>query len=456
MKSIKHILFAAIILATTFSCQQHDDLIPDPNAPVPVINDVQMKSTDLIYNNNFTFEVTISSEVELSHVDIQLEANNAIIFTKKIPAKNASELTIKDSLMLEFKELALNMPAELVVIATNKEFKTGEKHAAINLRRPDLGQIQFVPEDKTLAPIDLTASADDKYVYTATGSILPNNTTGFIISSTGFEWGFDITNKTAELGSTDPISLCNSESPTGQVGDIAFDVITFSILPQKQERTVNGVAFAPYKMNPEDEKVVDACLKATNVSLTQDTEVAIELIDLAEVMFDPTYFNVTDNKLFYKGESANVNLYLNTKYNFVFVEYEQATDVLFVNGWGIGTPTLWDYHPNWDFAKAITFNKVSETENSKTYAQTVVISKWATFKFYNGKDWGNELSPLAITYLNDDFQSAKEDDKDSYNIYTKDGDNSTYKSAIAHITFKVKDDNTYEFESTMIMEKDFD
>ncbi|MFR6636438.1 MAG: hypothetical protein ACLURQ_04400 [Bacteroides thetaiotaomicron] len=42
-------------------------------------------------------------------------------------------------------------------------------------------------------------------------------------------------------------------------------------------------------------------------------------------------------------------------------------EVLFVNGWGIGRPELWNYNPDWDFNNAVIFRKVSEDATRTVY-----------------------------------------------------------------------------------------
>ena len=137
---------------------------------------------------------------------------------------------------------------------------------------------------------------------------------------------------------------------------VVFDAFSFEISPLKKEMTVNDVVFMLYKKNASDNDFVSNTLRAQNVSLTNGEEVRTELIDLEALKFDPDFFKLDGDKLIYTGQTGNVTLYMNTMYNFVFVESVENPlttnvsypEVLFVNGWGIGRPELWNYNPDWD------------------------------------------------------------------------------------------------------------
>ena len=191
--------------------------------------------------------------------------------------------------------------------------------------------------------------------------------------------------------------------------EVVFDAFSFEISPLKKEMTVNDVVFMLYKKNASDNDFVSNTLRAQNVSLTNGEEVRTELIDLEALKFDPDFFKLDGDKLIYTGQTGNVTLYMNTMYNFVFVESVENPlttnvsypEVLFVNGWGIGRPELWNYNPDWDFNNAVIFRKVSEDATRTVYSQTVIVSKWVQFKFYNQKDWGGEFSNHSRTKLPD-------------------------------------------------------
>jgi len=89
---------------------------------------------------------------------------------------------------------------------------------------------------------------------------------------------------------------------------------------------------------------------------------------------------------------------------------------------------------------------------------TRIVSKWVQFKFYNQKDWGGEFSCPNITFEDDNFKAVEESGKPgNYNISPSLGDDTSYKSAVAKITFIVpKSGNTTHFRSTILVESDLD
>lgn len=460
------ILFAWL----AFSCQQKEDMIVDPKAEAPVVGELSLNNTTLVYGDSVTAKITVTDADALSHVEIKLMANNSVIYTKLIPGYNKKSLTLEENIQVPFDRLCGNQVAELVVTATNKNIKTAEKTYELTLERPVFEQLYLVAGEAAEEIILELDASDPVHPYLYRASVdLPNNTEAFIYSKTGkqgIQWGFSSGTNTCDLASDSPISLCNSQSTDEKVKEIAFDAYSFEITPLKKEMTVNDVTFLLYKKDPTDKEYVNNTLRALNVPLVKGAEVSRELIDLSEITFDPDYFDVSDDKLIYKGQSGNVTLYLNMLFNFVFVENPENPlasnvsypEVLFVNGWGIGRPEMWSYNPDWSFDRAVIFRKVSEDNVQTVYSQTVIVSKWVQFKFYNKKDWGGEFSCSVITFEDDNFKALEESNKPgNYNLVSYLGDNASYKSAVAKITFIVpKTGNATRFKSVILAESDQD
>lgn len=460
------ILFALL----AFSCQNKEDMIVDPKAEAPVVGELSLSNTTLVYGDSVTAKIEVADADALSHVEIKLMANNSVIYSKVIPGYNKRSLTLDETIRIPFDRLCSNQVAELVVSATNKNIKLTEKVFELTLERPVFEKLYLVAGEATEEIVlDLDASDPIRpYLYRASVD-LPNNTEVFLYSKTGkqgMRWGFSSGTNTCDLASDSPISLCNSQSMDEKVKEITFDAFSFEITPLKKEMTVNDVAFLFYKKNPADKDYVKQTLRALNVPLVKDAEVNIDLIDLNEITFDPDYFEVNNDKLIYKGQSGNVTLYLNTLFNFVFVESSgnpletsaSYPEVLFVNGWGIGRPEMWSYNPDWSFDRAVIFRKVSDDNVQTVYTQTVIVSKWVQFKFYNKRDWGGEFSCSAITFEDNNFKALEEANKPgNYNLVSYLGDNASYKSAVAKITFIVpKTGNATRFKSVILAESDQD
>lgn len=466
----KLVSFYLFIGLLAVSCQNQDEMFFDPSAEAPVIVKLSLNQEQLQYGGSVKLNVEVTDADALSHVEIRLVANQAVLYSKTLPGNNQKTLKVEEEIEVPFGRLCGEQLASLEVVATNKNVKTAEQSYEIPLERPDFAQL-YVVVGETGEEIVLQRDESNPltpYLYKATVD-LPNNTNVFIYSEPekkGMVWGFDASTNTCELASSRPVSLCDSQSTEEKVREVVFDAFSFEISPLKKEMTVNDVVFMLYKKNASDNDFVSNTLRAQNVSLTNGEEVRTELIDLNVLKFDPDFFKLEGDKLMYIGQTGNVTLYMNTMFNFVFVESAENPlttnvsypEVLFVNGWGIGRPELWNYNPDWDFNNAVIFRKISEDATQTVYSQTVIVSKWVQFKFYNQKDWGGEFSCPNITFEDDNFKAVEESGKPgNYNISPSLGDDTSYKSAVAKITFIVpKSGNTTHFRSTILVESDRD
>lgn len=462
--------FYIFILLLTVSCQNQDEMFFDPSAKAPVIGKISLDKEKLQYGGEVTLKVEVTDADALSHVEIRLIANQAVLYSKLLPGYNQKTLNVEEEIVVPFGRLCGEQMASLEIVATNKNVKTVGQVYELPLERPVFEQLYLVVGE-TGAEVILRRDNTDPlapYLYKAAVD-LPNNTNVFIYSQLGKKgmvWGFDAGTNTCELDSSRPISLCDSQSTEEKVKEVVFDAFSFEISPLKKEMTVNDVVFMLYKKDASDNDFVSNAFRAQNVALTNGEEVKTELIDLTTLKFDPDFFKLEGDKLTYIGQTGNATLYMNTLFNFVFVENAENPlttnlsypEVLFVNGWGIGRPELWSYNPDWDFNNAVLFRKVSEDATQTIYTQTVIISKWVQFKFYNQKDWGGEFSCPTIVFEDDNFKAVEEDGKPgNYNLSTSLGDDTSYKSAVAKITFTVpKSGNTTRFQSAILVESDQD
>lgn len=466
-KLISFYLFVGLLVT---SCQNQDEMFFNPFAEAPVIGKLSLNQEQLQYGESVKLSVEVTDADALSHVEIRLVANQAILYSKTLPGNNQKTLRVEEDIEVPFGRLCGEQLASLEVVAINKSVKTAEQTYEVSLERPDFPQLYLVVGE-TGEEIVLRRDESDPltpYLYKAAVD-LPNNTNVFIYSQPekkGMVWGFDASTNTCELASLRPVSLCDSQSMEEKVKEVAFDAFSFEISPLKKEMTVNDVVFMFYKKNASDNDFVSNTLRAQNVSLTNGEEVRMELLDLDALKFDPDFFKLEGGKLIYIGQTGNVTLYMNTMYNFVFVENTENPlstsasypEVLFTNGWGIGRPEMWNYNPDWDFNSSVIFRKVSEDAFQTVYSQTVIVSKWVQFKFYNQRDWGGEFSCPNIIFEDDNFKAVEESGKPgNYNISPSLGDDTSYKSAVAKITFIVpKSGNTTRFQSAILVESDLD
>ena len=341
----KLVSFYIFIGLLAVSCQNQDEMFFDPSAEAPVIGKLSLNQEQLQYGGSVKLNVEVTDADALSHVEIRLVANQAVLYSKTLPGNNQKTLKVEEEIEVPFGRLCGEQLASLEVVATNKNVKTAEQSYEIPLERPDFAQL-YVVVGETGEEIVLQRDESNPltpYLYKATVD-LPNNTNVFIYSEPekkGMAWGFDASTNTCELASSRPVSLCDSQSTEEKVKEVVFDAFSFEISPLKKEMTVNDVVIMLYKKNASDNDFVSNTLRAQNVSLTNGEEVRTELIDLEALKFDPDFFKLDGDKLIYTGQTGNVTLYMNTMYNFVFVESVENPlttnvsypEVLFVNGW---------------------------------------------------------------------------------------------------------------------------
>lgn len=468
MKRQIKMLAAGLLLLSSAACQNMEQMWVDPDATSPEIGEITVEGAPLVYGETVSVKAEVRDNgTQLSHAVVSLSVDNSIMFTKTLPAGNSHEMVISEEIGIPFQAMCTDGQAEISIEVMNKELKSSEAVKTIDLRRPDFQSIWFTTSvDDLSGAIELTKTDESGYIYAADNLDIDNGISGYLLSSKeadAYCWGFDEALSICSLASDTPVTLHDSESSDMKIHRISFDALTFEILPLKKEMTVEGTAFLPYKKNPSDEGYVDNTFLASSISLENGQEVAIEMIDLEEIMFDSNYFTTETGKLTYTGATGKVNLYLNKLYNFVFVETEDEPlttdktypDVLFANGWGLGRPELWYYNPNWDFGGSVILYKASETADEYIYRGSVCFQSGANFKLYTGKDWGYEISPLGISYEGDAFVAAEESGKPgNYNIYM---DNPLFKSCVVAITVtRSKDGNTTTLASEILRTSDSD
>lgn len=127
--------------------------------------------------------VEVTDADALSHVEIRLVANQAVLYSKTLPGNNQKTLKVEEEIEVPFGRLCGEQLASLEVVATNKNVKTAEQSFEIALERPDFAQLYLVVAE-TGEEIVLQRDESDPlapYLYKATVD-LPNNTNVFIYS----------------------------------------------------------------------------------------------------------------------------------------------------------------------------------------------------------------------------------------------------------------------------------
>lgn len=458
---------AATLLCGMAACQDKEAVIFDNNADAPEIISSEVDKAEAVYGDSVEFHVISRDADCLSHISVEVQANGQTILSQTYPSQYAAEMEVKGKFAVPFGANCPDATAVIKVEAVNHSARRATSENVITVKRPQFDRLYLVTSEGETV-LEKPAGGGNPNLYEATVD-MANGTEGFIYSETGrkgYKWGFDEGSNTASLTSDTPIPFSDSESDDEKVTRVTFDMLSFAVGPLKKEMAINGVPFSKFRRNPSDDSFVNNALCASGVPLKKGEALQSMLLDMSQVTFDPDFFTVKDGQVIYTGDDCTANLYLNQLFNFMFIESPANPlvlnagypDVLICNGWGIGWPELWGYNPGWDFGSAVTFRKVSESDTDTVYAQTVVVSKWANFKFYTKTDWDGEFSCPDIEFVNGDFTAHEEDGKPgNYNIYTVGEDATAWKSAVVRIRFTVpKSGNKTKFESKILVTSDQD
>lgn len=177
----KLVSFYIFIGLLVVSCQNQDEMFFDPSAEAPVIGKLSLNQEQLQYGGSVKLNVEVTDADALSHVEIRLVANQAVLYSKTLPGNNQKTLKVEEEIEVPFGRLCGEQLASLEVVATNKNVKTAEQSYEIPLERPDFAQL-YVVVGETGEEIVLQRDESNPltpYLYKATVD-LPNNTRGVL------------------------------------------------------------------------------------------------------------------------------------------------------------------------------------------------------------------------------------------------------------------------------------
>ena len=179
----KLVSFYIFIGLLAVSCQNLDEMFFDPSAEAPVIGKLSLNQEQLQYGGSVKLNVEVTDADALSHVEIRLVANQAVLYSKTLPGNNQKTVKVEEEIEVPFGRLCGEQLASLEVVATNKNVKTAEQSCEIPLERPDFAQLYLVVGE-TGEEIVLQRDESNPltpYLYKATVD-LPNYPNVFIYS----------------------------------------------------------------------------------------------------------------------------------------------------------------------------------------------------------------------------------------------------------------------------------
>ena len=84
----KLVSFYIFIGLLAVSCQNQDEMFFDPSAEAPVIGKLSLNQEQLQYGGAVKLNVEVTDADALSHVEIRLVANQAVLYSKTLPGNN--------------------------------------------------------------------------------------------------------------------------------------------------------------------------------------------------------------------------------------------------------------------------------------------------------------------------------------------------------------------------------
>ena len=88
----KLVSFYIFIGLLAVSCQNQDEMFFDPSAEAPVIGKLSLNQEQLQYGGSVKLNVEVTDADALSHVEIRLVANQAVLYSKTLPGNNQKTL----------------------------------------------------------------------------------------------------------------------------------------------------------------------------------------------------------------------------------------------------------------------------------------------------------------------------------------------------------------------------
>ncbi len=139
----KLVSFYIFIGLLAVSCQNQDEMFFDPSAEAPVIGKLSLNQEQLQYGGSVKLNVEVTDADALSHVEIRLVANQAVLYSKTLPGNNQKTLKVGRGNRSAVWTFCGEQLASLEVVATNKKCENSRTTYEIPLERPDFCTIIF-------------------------------------------------------------------------------------------------------------------------------------------------------------------------------------------------------------------------------------------------------------------------------------------------------------------------
>lgn len=421
---MKKIFWVATMVAGILfmnSCKEED---LGPGNP---IMEVKTEIANAYFGDSLAFTVNASDmDVPLSTLKAQLYFGEEMVSETVIRTKVSGKDYSGKIFVPYYKDIP-NGTATLKYILQNIHFTIVEKTVEVNCVRPQFENLVLVTEDGQ--QLDMPRVGENQYAVTAE---FPQKLNAYIKAPAYGTNGNEITfgyssDGTITEGTNSYIPFSALEAGTYEV---TFNTLTYA-----------GSPFISMKMNEQEFTQVDASTLKIETTMEQGEAVVFEGVPNYEnYWIDPDFFTKADDgSLTFIPVSGNYRITADTQKEYFKVEVLDAamadatlqtdgTGALYIVGGSgtLGTESIgkpsYIGAPSWDGGNgAICMSPIEP----KKYQLTVVAGEQITvdgvnFKFYGGKNWGNEYKSDRITSEND-FFIVNPGPNDDGNVWLKEG-----------------------------------
>lgn len=419
MKKIFGCFALAALVAGTVGCEKDKELKTTDVGPVMTVGSY---SKDVIMGDSIRFEVTLQDPIALSTLRAELYFDDEKVSETQIRTKENG--TYSGAIAVPYYKDIADGTALLRLMGQNIQFGLTTQEYDVNVTRPNPETLTFVTEEK-----EYTVKRTADYAYALTAD-LPQAVSGYfrapaLESGVELTFGWDSSNKTLAVGSTEPIPYTSLGAGEWT---IKVNIKTFETEP----------FLVPVKLGDQYMETVDNGYALT-LDLEKGASIALSGVEnIAEYKADVDYFELTDGTLKVLAPSGNYRTFVDTKLKYVYAEVYKdgapaslqadGTGAMWIIGEKVGKPNL-DNEVGWTTEKALCMVPVEKGKFRITLvAGTSVGAEVINFKFYGeAKSWGNEFKHDRLTTTSDlvgigtgevDETGEKHDDG---NLYLKSG-----------------------------------
>lgn len=392
---IKRITYLTLTLLLYLSVASCSDEVEEPKQEGNPTIQIESQFTDVHFGDLLPFEVTVSDNVPLSVLNVNLYFGEEEVTGTTIRTKDNGQYS--GTIEVPFEKNIPDGTATLEFVLINTTMKKTTKTVDVPITRAAYPYLILVTSDGSFP----MTSTGQPYEYAITSAFpsteLPAYIKTPVIDDKGREivFGWDEEGGTVIEGTSNNIPFV---SPIAGSYTVTFNTKTFEASP-----------FFEVVLNGEKMQMVDKENYQLDVDLTQGEEITLE--GLTDWWIDPDFFAKQGDKLTFVPISGKYRITANLKFNYLKVETMSGNDLatlqpdgtgaIWIIGDNIGKPSL-DNTTGWDTSKAICMAPIGDKKYRVTLiAGTSISIPDINFKFFHQKGWGGEFSNETLSTNSD-------------------------------------------------------